>query len=241
MNMQKTPIRPSRAASEDLGGLESVRVWDVPTRLFHWVLVGLLGGLWWTGENGPMSTHMTLGYAVLALILWRLIYGLFGSTTARFSAFVRGPRAVVQYLRSAFGARKETAAYVLGHNPAGGWMVLLLLAVVLAQAVTGLFANDDIFSEGPLANKVSTATSDAMTGWHKGILFPLLQVLVALHVAAAFFYLFVKGENLIRAMVTGSKAAPAHVRDAVRFASPLVAVAAAVVAGLVVYYVVEIY
>lgn len=259
MTTDERPTRPSTAASEDLGSLETIRVWDVPTRLFHWVLVLLLGGLWYTGQVsaiplGPlaqvevlgwrppilqMPQHMLLGQGVLVLIVWRLIYGLFGTTTARFAAFVRGPRTVLKYLRTAFGTGKETAAFVLGHNPAGGWMVLALLAVVLAQAATGLYANDDIFSEGPLATTVTKATSDMLTGWHKTILFPLLQALVALHVAAAFFYLFVKGENLIRAMVTGRKTAPAHVRTEVRFASPLVALSAAVVAVLVVYGVVE--
>lgn len=256
--MSDTPVSPSRAAAEDLGGIESVRVWDVPTRAFHWLLVLLLGALWFTGEVtaiplGPLAEvsilgwspptlqlpqHMQLGYAVLALVLWRLLYGLFGSTTARFSSFVRGPRAVIDYLKTSFGGRKETTAYVLGHNPAGGWMVLVLLAVVAAQAVTGLFANDDIFSEGPLANQVSKATSDMLTGWHKGYLFPALQALVAVHVLAAVLYLVVKGENLIRAMVTGRKTMPVKPREEVRFASPVVALVAAVVAVGVVWWVV---
>lgn len=245
MDMDKTsarPASPARAAQKDLGSLRPVRVWDVPTRLFHWVLVGLLGYLWWTGENGPMGDHMTAGYAVLALILWRLIYGLFGSTTARFTDFVKGPGAVIGYLKTAFGKGTSTGtkAYVLGHNPAGGWMVVVLLLLVLAQAGTGLFANDDIFSEGPLANLVSKDTSDALTGWHKNILFPALQILVGLHVLAAFLYLFMKGENLIRAMVTGRKPAPPEAEKGLRFASPLVAVAAAVVAGGVVWYIVEV-
>lgn len=224
------------------GNLRPVRVWDIPTRLFHWTLVGLVGFLWWTGENGPIENHMLAGYAVLALILWRLIYGVVGSTTARFSDFVKGPGAVIRYLKSAFGKNTLSDAkdHVLGHNPAGGWMVMVLLLILLAQASTGLFANDDIFSEGPLATMVSKETSDMLTRWHKGILFPALQVLVGLHVLAAFFYLFAKGENLIRAMVTGKKAAPPEAGKDLRFASPLVALAVAVVAGAVVWYIVEV-
>lgn len=250
----KAPLSPRAAARQDLGSLKPVRVWDLPTRLFHWVLVLLIGGLWWTGENsavplgpvggasllgwtvptGQMAQHMTLGYAVLALVIWRVLYGLFGSTTARFASFVKGPADVMRYLRQSFAARKETAAYVLGHNPAGGWMILALLVILAAQAITGLFANDDIFTEGPLFSLVSKETSDSLTAWHKNILFPALLALIGLHVAAALFYLVVKGENLIRAMVTGRKQAPADAGEALRFASPLVALAAiAVAAGAV--------
>lgn len=257
MTMQ-APIPPQTAAREDLGSLKPVRVWDLPTRLFHWVLVLLIVGLWWTGQMGvipvgplqgvsilgwtvptlQMNQHMTLGYAVLALVIWRVLYGLFGSTTARFAAFVKGPREVVRYLKTAFSARKETTAYVLGHNPAGGWMILALLLVLAAQGATGLFANDDIFTEGPLFKLVSKETSDTLTVWHKDILFPALLALIGLHVAAALFYLAVKGENLIRAMVTGRKPAPEGAGETLRFASPVVAVAAIAAAAATVWAVV---
>lgn len=249
MTMQ-APLPPDQAARQQFGSLKPVRVWDLPTRLFHWTLVLLIAGLWWTGENtaiplgplggatilgwtvptGQMAQHMLMGYGVLALVIWRILYGLFGSTTARFGSFVKGPAAVVRYLRTAFGGGKETAAYVLGHNPAGGWMILALLLVLAAQAGTGLFANDDIFTEGPLYGLVSKETSDALTGWHKGILFPALLTLIGLHVAAAVLYLAVKGENLIRAMVTGRKPAPAGAAEGLRFASPVVALGAILVA-----------
>lgn len=139
--MDKTsayPAYPTGDSQRGHGSLRPVRVWDVPTRLFHWALVGLVGYLWWTGENGPMEYHMLTGYAVLALILWRLMYGLIGSTTARFTDFVKGPSAVIGYLKTAFGKGGNAGAkrYVLGHNPAGGWMVVLLLLLVLSQAGT---------------------------------------------------------------------------------------------------------
>lgn len=241
MTMEQTKPSPdasTAAARNTARVLTPVRVWDAPTRLFHWGLVGLLGYLWWTGENGPMDDHMLAGYGVLALILWRVIYGVVGSTTARFSDFVKGPGAVVRYLKATFGRGADDKAAPLGHNPAGGWMVLLLLLLLLAQTVTGLFSNDDIFSEGPLANLVSKSTSDLLTGWHKNILFPALQGLVALHILAAFLYLFLKGENLIRAMVTGKKPAAPEAAHGVRFVSPLIALAVAAVAGGVVWYVV---
>ncbi|WP_343868410.1 cytochrome b/b6 domain-containing protein [Caenispirillum bisanense] len=255
---------PGTAAA---GGPVSVRVWDLPTRLFHWVLVLLIAGLWWTGTSGTlplgplagasilgwtvptgqMAQHMLMGYAVLTLVIWRLLYGLVGSSTSRFAGFVRGPAAVIAYLRGALGGGEKAAApAVLGHNPAGGWMILVLLAVLAAQATTGLFSNDDIFTDGPLVRLVSKETSDSLTGWHKNILFPSLLALIALHVAAALFYLAVKRDNLIRAMVTGRKTLPAAAGTTavgtdgrqVRFASPLVAVAALAVAVTVVWAVV---
>ncbi len=270
--MTRPTASPASIAAKDErpaaggGGTVSLRVWDLPTRLFHWVLVLLIAGLWWTGTSGTlplgplagasilgwtvptgqMAQHMMMGYAVLTLVIWRLLYGLVGSSTSRFACFVRGPAAVVSYLRDSFGGGKATAPAVLGHNPAGGWMILVLLAVLAAQATTGLFSNDDIFTDGPLVRLVDKETSDMLTGWHKGILFPSLLALIALHVAAALFYLTVKRDNLIRAMVTGRKTLPAAVGSAavgtdgrpVRFASPAAAAAALVVAIGVVWAVV---
>lgn len=205
-----------------------VTVWDLPTRLFHWILVVLIGVSWYCGETGEMRWHMLSGQTILALLLFRLAWGLVGSQSARFTDFVRGPGAVVGYAR---GLLAGSAPPAVGHNPLGGWMVVALLLVLLIQAGTGLFANDDIFSEGPLADQVSKATSDQLTKLHKAN-FNLLLVLAALHIAAAFYYLLAKGENLIRPMFTGRKrlagaAAP-------RLRSPLLALALlAGAAGLV--------
>lgn len=182
----------------------TLKIWDLPTRLFHWTLLGLVAACWWTsGENGDIDWHMRCGYAVLALLLFRLVWGVLGSTTARFSTFVAAPRAVLEY----FGSMRGKEAPHIGHNPAGGWMVLTMLGTLLALALCGLFANDDIMSEGPLAHHVSERLSDMATSWHETA-FYLLLTLVALHVAAIAFYLLVKKDNLVRPMLTGSRAMP---------------------------------
>lgn len=216
---------------------EDIAVWDAPTRLFHWILVLLVALLWYSGEVGGLSVntplpwggtlfmgnmdvHMLLGEAVLTLVLFRILWGLAGSSTARFSEFVRGPKPVGAYLAAV--ARGETPLFT-GHNPAGAAMILALLAVLAAQAGLGLFANDDIFSEGPLAKLVSKDTSDSLTGLH-GALFNVLLALVALHVAAALYYV-VRGKNLVRPMLTGRKPRYHLPADAppVRFVSPWLA------------------
>jgi len=184
---------------------ESVQVWDLPTRLFHWSLLAMIVASWWTAtEDGDIDWHMRCGYAVLVLLLFRLIWGVLGSTTARFASFVASPRSVLEYLSS---TRKNDESHMIGHNPAGGWMVLALLAMLLAISVSGLFANDDIMSEGPLAHHISKGMSDLATAWHEHG-FHALLALVALHVAAIVFYLVVKKEKLVRPMLTGVKRLP---------------------------------
>jgi cytochrome b len=184
---------------------ETLKVWDLPTRLFHWSLLALIIACWFTStESGDMDWHMRCGYAVLALLLFRLAWGVLGSTTARFSSFVTSPRAVLEYFA---GIRGNKAVQHIGHHPAGGWMVLALLGMLLLITTSGLFANDDMMSEGPLAHYASERFSDLATAWHESS-FYLLLALVALHLAAIFFYLLVKKENLVRPMLTGIKHLP---------------------------------
>lgn len=180
-----------------------VRVWDAPVRLFHWLLVLLvcfsvvtaqIGGNW-------MDWHKRSGYAILTLVLFRIVWGFIGSCHARFGSFLRGPRAVVAYVGELLGRRP--AQPHLGHNPLGGWSVVLMLLALLVQVGTGLFANDDIATEGPLYQLVSKETSDFLTSIHHLNLW-LLGALIAVHVLAIVAYL-VKGENLIRPMFTGDK------------------------------------
>jgi cytochrome b len=230
------PHQPA-AATADADRL--VRVWDLPTRLFHWILAVLVAGNLVTGSVGglwQMELHMTCGYAVLALVLFRLIWGVVGSRHSRFGAFVRGPAAVLAYARDLVGGRSAPA---VGHNPMGGWSVMAMLAVLLVQAGTGLFARDDILTEGPLARTVSKATSSALTAVHE-VSANLLMLLIAVHLAAVFAYLLRKGENLIRPMITGVKRWPAGgglAADA-PFASSWAALAAAVAAAALVWVVV---
>jgi cytochrome b len=179
-------------------------VWDVPVRVTHWALVASVTGSYLTHRLDAFRYHRWFGYTTLVLVTVRIAWGLVGTRHARFASFVRGPATVVRYLASL--GRGERSSHV-GHNPAGGWIVLLLLALLAAQAVTGLFANDEIANTGPLYGYVLNSTSNRLTAWHHR-LFDALVVAVALHVAAVLGYLFVKRTNLLRPMLTGRK--PAH-------------------------------
>lgn len=171
-----------------------VRIWDLPVRLFHWAIVLLVPALWWTAETHRMELHMVLGEVMLGLILFRLLWGVLGSSTARFASFVRGPAAVIRYLRG--------AGRGLGHNPLGGWSVVLLLLALGVQTGLGLFASDeDGIYYGPLA---STDLESAHTiAERHGTFFWILVALIALHVLAILYYLLVKRDNLVTPMVTG--------------------------------------
>jgi cytochrome b len=208
-------------------------VWDVPTRLFHWLLVGLLGFSWWTAETHRMEWHQLSGFAICGLIVFRILWGLVGTSTARFAGFLKGPAAIRDYLRPAEGAASAAA---IGHNPLGGWSVLVLLLLLVVQVVTGLFAVDiDGIESGTLSYLVDFDQGRAAAEIHE-LSFNLLLALSALHVLAILFYLLVKRRNLITPMITGFATASAGGTGAGAHAVPawrLVAVIA--VAGLIAY------
>lgn len=180
-----------------------VVVWDLPTRLFHWLLVLLLVVSFVTGKAGGgwLKWHFWSGYAILALVLFRIVWGFVGSTTARFAHFVRGPAAGIAYLRDLFG---RSTRIDIGHNPVGGWMVLLLLLAVLVQAVTGLFTTDDIDVVGPFNEAINSKLADRLSTIHR-LWINLLLLLAAIHVLASLFYYVVKKQNLVLPMITGRK------------------------------------
>jgi cytochrome b len=182
-----------------------VRVWDLPTRLFHWAIVVLVGFSWLSAQYNWMEWHLLSGYAILALLLFRLVWGLVGSATARFGQFLAGPLATLRHL--AHLARREPD-HEVGHNAAGGWMVLLMLLLLAVQAVTGLFANDDALTEGPLASHVDKSTSDWLSHIHR-VNFTFIEILVAAHILAVLTYAVLKRHDLVRPMVTGRKYLPA--------------------------------
>jgi cytochrome b len=186
-------------------GAARALVWDLPVRLMHWTLVLAVGGAWATQEleGDWFKYHVWCGYVVLVVAATRVVWGVIGTRHARFTAFVRGPGAVLDYVR---GLLQRRPVHHAGHNPLGALMVLALLAMLLAQAVTGLFANDQIVSTGPLFGYVTSGTSDRLTTIHKQ-LFDVLLVAIVLHVCAALVYLFVKHDNLILPMITGRKPA----------------------------------
>ena len=213
------------------GARHSVLVWDLPTRLFHWSLVGLVAFTVATGKIGgnAMTYHLWGGFAILVLVVFRVLWGLVGGRYARFRDFVKGPRDVMAYAATLF--RRSTPP-CLGHNPLGGWSILALLLVLLIQAGTGLFANDDILTEGPLVAQVSKTTSDALTRVHR-LNQQALLALVAIHVAAVFYYLAVKRENLIMPMITGRKYW--HARIAPSGGHPLLALGLLLVVAVMLY------
>jgi cytochrome b len=174
-----------------------VRVWDLPTRLFHWAIVVLIGMSWWSAENHAMDWHRTFGLIALGLILFRLIWGLIGGSTARFASFLRSPGSVVSYLGSN-GPRRA------GHNPLGGYSVIAMLLVIVLQVGTGLFAVDvDGIESGYLSHLVSFDQGRLASKIHETS-FNVLLALIGLHILAILFYLVVRRRNLVRPMVTGT-------------------------------------
>lgn len=215
-----------------------VRVWDLPTRLFHWLLVACIVGLVITGKVGGQAIywHARLGYAALALLLFRLAWGLVGGRWSRFAAFVYAPRSVLAYLRG-----RAHPDHLVGHNPLGAASVFAMLLALLAQVATGLVSDDEISFTGPLNRFVASDTGLAATWYHKDIGQWLVIGLVVLHIAAVLYYWLGKRQDLVRPMVTGDKqtqAPAASSRDDARTrlaALVLLAVAAGVaawVAGL---------
>ena len=181
--------------------LKKVRVWDLPTRLFHWALVLCTVALAISGLTGGsvMVWHLRFGYTMLTLLLFRIVWGLVGGRWSRFGAFIYAPLSVINYLRG-----KGKPEHNVGHSPIGAVSVFALLALLLAQAGTGLMSDDDIAFAGPLTRFVSNATVSLATNYHANIGKWLLLALVCLHIAAIFFYLRRKN-NLVGAMVHGDK------------------------------------
>jgi cytochrome b len=189
--------------------LEAKRVWDLPTRLFHWALaVCVIGSIASAKIGGnAMVWHFRFGYAIFALLAFRLIWGFVGGRWSRFASFVRGPGTVLRYLR---GQQLPGEHLDAGHNPLGALSVLALLAFLAIQVATGLVADDEIANSGPLVRFVSGATSQLATGWHTDVGQWILIALVVLHLAAIGVYAW-RGQRLVGPMLTGDKALPAAV------------------------------
>ena len=214
----------------------TVRVWDLPTRLFHWLLAPAVIGLVATGYvgGGAMDWHARIGYAVLALLIFRIVWGFVGGRWSRFATFLYSPRNVMAYL-----AGRGHPDHLVGHNPLGAGSVFAMLLVLLVQVATGLVGDDEISFTGPLNRFVSTATGLTATWYHKNVGQWLLIALVLVHVAAIAYYRFGKRQDLVRPMIVGDKEvgheAPSA-RDDMRSrlaALAILAVAAGAVAWLV--------
>jgi cytochrome b len=193
-----------------------VRVWDSAIRLFHWLTAILVVVAYVTWRLNWMNWHAKAGNAVLTLVLFRLLWGFFGSDTARFKRFVAAPRAAVRHLAHALHREPDSHA---GHNPAGGWMVLLLLALLFGEALSGVYVLNDVANQGPLTELVAAPIANAITALH-WIFWDALLAAVALHLLAILVYAAAKGQNLLLPMITGWKTLPARVSQP-RMASPL--------------------
>ena len=179
-------------------------LWDIPTRVFHWVLVAAVALAWWSAEQERYDIHEWTGYTLLVLVVSRIVWGFVGSVHSRFTDFVAGPGSIRAYLR---GQGSPTP----GHNPLGGWSVLALLTLLLLQAVSGLFNSDDILFSGPLYYAASGELRDTMGQVHD-VAFNILLGLVALHVLVVLYHQLIRRDGMIRAMLVGS--APGRVGEA---------------------------
>ena len=177
----------------NLSGSQTVRIWDLPTRLFHWALAFSVIGAFITVKMGNMDWHIRLGEWVFCLILFRIIWGFIGPHYARFSQFIKGPKSIATYLKD--------GKKVYGHNPLGALSVIALLALFGFQAVTGLYTGDGYFYQGPLYS-IGRGVRDTMTSWHHQMEIWMILLFV-LHVGAVFFYKFFKKDNLLTPMITG--------------------------------------
>lgn len=194
--------------SNPVPGLTPVRVWDLPTRVFHWVLALTIVASVVSAQIGgaAMAWHFRCGYVVFALLAFRLLWGLVGGRWSRFSHFVYAPGTVLRYLR---GGSRADEHHEVGHSPLGSLSVLALLGFLALQVATGLVADDEIANVGPLNRFVSGALAGRATHWHKDVGQWILLGLVALHVAAVLYYQLGKRKNLVRPMIVGDKALPA--------------------------------
>lgn len=214
------------------------RVWDVPTRLFHWLTVVLVAWSWWTAENHYLAFHRYSGYALLGLFVFRIYWGLVGSTTARFAQFVHGPHRTAAHVRRLIAGQHTPATP--GHNPLGAWSVVALLGLLGMQIGLGLFAVDvDGIESGPLSAFVSFDAGRRAARWHETV-FDALLVLIILHVLAVLFYWIVRRRNLIASMIHGN-AAHLDVSDApLTFGSLGRVVTGVLLAAAVVWFVVRL-
>jgi cytochrome b len=185
----------------------STRVWDLPTRIFHWALAISVICLLITGfkSGDAMSWHFRFGYGVLTLLLFRLVWGIIGGKWSRFASFLYAPSSIIRYFKG-----QGDPLHSVGHNPLGAFSVFAMLALLLVQIGTGLISDDEISAAGPLTKLVSNATVTLASGYHVTIGKVLVIFLIITHIAAILFYFFKKRENLIKPMLHGDKLLPAN-------------------------------
>jgi len=209
--------------NDQTGRPSRIKVWDIGTRLFHWVLVICFSLSAYSAFQDKFGIyadmHRWSGYAVLTLVGWRIVWGIIGSDTARFSHFFRGPKATLEYARVMF----NKAPYQwIGHNPLGAVSVVAMLVLLLVQAILGLYATDDMIFSGPLSDTISGDLAGDLTEIHETIGFVLFG-LIGLHLLAIIFVAVIKKMNLVAPMITGWKISNDNVADAPKVRSPILA------------------
>jgi len=194
--------------------LQSVRVWDLPTRVFHWLLALCIVGSIVSAKTGgnAMVWHFRFGYVVFTLLVFRLLWGLVGGHWSRFATFLYAPSTTLRYLR---GQSRPDELLDVGHSPLGAFSVFALLVILALQVGTGLFADDEISNTGPLIKFVSGSTSLMLTKWHKTFGQGLIITLVLLHIGAIVFYRVKKNRDLVGPMLTGDKRLEAGVPESI--------------------------
>jgi cytochrome b len=230
MHAMAQPILRPTGAPKPRVPLLLMRVWDAPTRLFHWTIVILIAVSYFSMKFDYIQVHYLSGYTMMALLLFRLCWGLFGSETSRFRQFMCSPLAGFRHLGD-FTKREPDRE--VGHNAAGGWMVLVMLLVLAVQVGTGLFAGDPVEGGGPFVDQIAKAPQKLLSNIH-AINFNIILGMIALHVVAIMAYAVAKRHDLVRPMITGKKRLPANTRQP-RFASPVLAAAILAGAGIFVW------
>lgn len=177
------------------------KLWDLPVRIAHLLLIVGICTAFATAQFDLMTIHQYNGYTMIWVVLFRLLWGITGSTSARFLSFLRGPAAIIAYIRS---WQSPTIKHWAGHNPVGGWAIVLMLGAVLVQAVSGLFSNnEDVLFDGPLNHLISTNTIHRVSQFHHLWFYFVVLTLIVIHISANLAYRFVKQQDLITPMITG--------------------------------------
>ena len=210
-------------------------IWDLPLRIFHWSFAATILGSWYTAEQGDdlIDIHMQLGFVALALIVFRILWGVVGPKHARFAQFIPSPKRLINYVRN---PNSKTP----GHNPMGALMVVLMIVLISLQAVSGLFINDDVYSSGPYYGSISNDLEKIMLFIHHNV-FDFMIAAIVLHIAAITFYWRVKKDNLVVPMITGKKTAEqVNASDAIPHSKILLGCIIAIACAAFVYWLVVI-
>tara|TARA_R110001583_G_scaffold28426_2_gene100883 strand:+ start:19748 stop:20434 length:687 start_codon:yes stop_codon:yes gene_type:complete len=216
---------------------KSSLVWDLPLRVFHWLFALTIFSSWFTIEQGYIENHMLLGYFALSLVIFRILWGFFGSKHSQFSSFFPTPKKLINYI---IAIRKGNSPYVAGHNPLGSLMVFVMILLICFQAVSGLFIDDGIFSAGPYHDVFGENFESVMKFIHHKF-FDLMIIAIVFHISAIAFYWKVKKQNLVVPMITGKKPAEEiKEEDEIPHSKIVLAIVLAIMVAVFVYWLVVI-